>query len=213
VQTIERLKGKGPDPDRIDEEHVMSIASKPMTTEEFLALPDDGIERDLIRGELRVRGQAGGEDMTARNRFHSRALVRISHHLEAWCEQQPSPGEVLGGEVGCILAQNPDTTVGIDVAYFSEAVVTRQSDDTTLVEGAPVLAVEILSPSDREDEVNHKIRSYLAAGTRIVWVADPSFRTIAVYRPDAPPSLFNEKQTITAEPHLPGFAVSVAKLF
>ena len=33
----------------------MSVASPLMTVEEFLALPDDGVDRVLIRGELRER--------------------------------------------------------------------------------------------------------------------------------------------------------------
>ncbi len=31
----------------------MSVASRLMTTEELLAMPDDGMNRELIRGELR----------------------------------------------------------------------------------------------------------------------------------------------------------------
>jgi hypothetical protein len=44
-------------------------------------------------------------------------------------------------------------------------------------------------------------------------VVNSRFRTINVYRPDAEPELFNEWQEITAEPHLPGFRVSVAEIF
>ena len=47
----------------------------------------------------------------------------------------------------------------------------------------------------------------------IVWVVDPSFSTVTVYRPDAKPQLFNADQEITAEPHLPGLRFAVAELF
>jgi hypothetical protein len=39
-----------------------------MTAEELLALPDDGVERDLIEGRLRERAK------TRRNRRHSRTM-------------------------------------------------------------------------------------------------------------------------------------------
>jgi Uma2 family endonuclease len=191
----------------------MSIASRLMTTEEFLALPDDGIERDLIRGELRIRGQASEEPMTVRNRFHSRAMTLIARYLSEWNERQPSPGEVLCGDVGCVLERDPDTTVGIDVAYFSTATMAQQTDDSTLVVGAPILAVEIRSPSDTDQEVFDKRDAYLAAGTKILWIAQPRDRTITVYRRDADVKLFNSSDILTAEPHLPGFSVPVAKLF
>jgi hypothetical protein len=95
-----------------------------MTVEQFLALPDDGVERDLIRGELREK------PTTRRNRLHARTEARIGYFLLAWLEQQPSPrGDVLSGEVGCILRHEPATTVGIDVVYVSAATTMRQSDD------------------------------------------------------------------------------------
>src|SRR5262245_59705150 len=106
------------------------------TTGELLAMPEDGMDRWLIRGQLREK------PMTRRNRFHSRIMVRIAYLLETWLENQPKPrGEALCGEAGCWLRRDPDTTVGIDVAYFAPDVVKKQTDDTTIVDGAPVLAV------------------------------------------------------------------------
>jgi hypothetical protein len=40
-----------------------------MTAEELDARPEDGIDRELIRGELRIRGVAGEDRTTRRNRF------------------------------------------------------------------------------------------------------------------------------------------------
>jgi Uma2 family endonuclease len=186
----------------------MATATTPMTTEELLALPDDGMDRWLIRGELREK------PMAVRNRFHSRALIRVGHVLENWLEGQPEPhGQVLGGEAGVRLRRTPDSTVGVDVVYVSAEVAARQTDDTTLIDGVPVLAVEILSPSDTVEEIDEKVDSYLTAGVALVWVLDPHDRTVTVYRPDARPQLFNDEQELVGEPHLPGFRAPVARLF
>jgi Uma2 family endonuclease len=75
------------------------------------------------------------------------------------------------------------------------------------------LAVEVLSPTDKQEEIIEKIESYLEAGVRFLWLAEARFRTITVHRPDAPPQLFNEAQFIDAEPHLPGFRVAVSEFF
>jgi Uma2 family endonuclease len=131
-----------------------------------------------------------------------------------WLERQPEPrGQVLGGEVGVRLGRTPDSTVGVDVVYVSAEVVARQADDTTLIDGVPVLAVEILSPSDRVEEIDEKVDGYLAAGVALVWVLDPHDRTVTVYRPAARPQLFNEDQEVTGDPHLPGFRAPVGRLF
>jgi Uma2 family endonuclease len=188
-----------------------AAAPKLMTTDELLALPDDGVERWLIRGELREKR---GEDVTRRNRFHSRLTTRVARFLDEWADLQPPPrGWVLSGEAGVRLRRDPDTTVGVDVVYVSAEVLTRQTDETTVIDGVPVLAVEILSPSDTWEAVNEKVDDYLAAGVALVWVIDPHRRTVTVYRPGAEPELVNVRQELSAEPHLPGFRVPASRLF
>jgi Uma2 family endonuclease len=179
-----------------------------MTTEQLLALPDDGVERWLIRGRLREK------PMTYRNRWHSRAMVRVAYFLEVWREQQPEPrGSVLGGEAGVRLTRDPDTTVGIDVVYISAEVAARNRDDTTIVDGVPVLAVEILSPNNTVEEINEKIDQYLEAGVPLVWIIDPHRRTVTICRPGQEPEFVNARQELSGEPELPGFRVRVADLF
>src|SRR5947209_2923066 len=105
----------------------MTVAapSPVMTTEEMLALPDDGVERWLIRGQLREK------PMTVRNRWHSRLVVRLGKLLDNWLDQRPLPrGSVLGGEAGCRLRRTPDSTVGIDVVYIGPELAAQESDDT-----------------------------------------------------------------------------------
>jgi Uma2 family endonuclease len=193
----------------------MSVATAPMTTADLLAMPDDGVERWLIRGELREkRPVLGDHPTTIRNRVHSRVLIRVGKVLDNWLDQQPEPrGQVLGGEAGVKLTHDPDSTVGIDVVYVSADVAARQGDDTSLIDGVPVLAVEILSPNDTQEEVHEKVTEYLRAGVPLVWIVDPYDRTVRVYRPDARPQLFNEDQELTGESHLPGFRVPVARMF
>ena len=89
----------------------------------------------------------------------------------------------------------------------------RQTGDSTLIDGVPTLAVEILSPSDTLEDINEKIDAYLSAGVPIIWIVDPYYRTVKVHRPDAEPELFNIRHELTAEPHLPGFRVAVSRLF
>ena len=186
-----------------------AILAKPlMTVEELLALPENGTERWLIRGRLREK------PMTKRNRTHARIEARIAHLLLSWLDQQPTPrGAVYSGEAGCILRRNPDTSVGIDVVYISPDLSARQGGETTMIDGPPTLAVEILSPNEVQEEIDEKIEDYLAAGVALVWIVHPRFQTVTVYRPGRPPELFNATQEIAAEPHLPGFRVPVARIF
>jgi Uma2 family endonuclease len=188
-------------------------AIAPMTTEELLALPNDRIERWLIRGQLREKA-IGEKTTTMHDHWHSRIMIRVGKFRDNWLDQQPQPrGSVLGGEAGVRLTRNPDTTVGIDVVYVSAEVAARQPDDTTLVDGVPIFAVEILSPNDTVEEIDEKIDEYLSAGVLLVWIIDPRDSTVTIYRPNQAPELVNVNQELSGQPHLPGFRVPVAELF
>jgi Uma2 family endonuclease len=181
---------------------------KLMTTEEMLALPDDGTERWLIRGQLREK------PMTVRNRWHSRVLARFAQLIGNWLDAQSEPrGEILVGEVGCRLLRDPDLTFGIDLIYVGPELAAHQPPKTRLIEGIPILAVEILSPSDKVEEIDEKVDEYLNAGVLVVWIVDPHYQTVTVYRSDAQPVLFNADQELNGEPHLPGFSVHVCDIF
>ena len=188
----------------------MTLAAerKLLTTEDLLAMPEDGIERWLIDGELREGG------MTRRRYKHSRVQPRIAQRLLNWLELQPHPrGDVLDGEAGFRLRDNPTTTVGIDVAYIDADLAAKGADEDGVLKGLPVLAVEVLSPTDEHEDVVEKIEKYLACGVKIVWIVDPDLQTVTVYRPDRMPELFNVSQSLDAEPHLPGFRAAVADFF
>ena len=144
-----------------------------MTAEEFLALPEDGEHRELIRGRLIE------EPMTYRNRWHAGTESECCFLLNNWLSTHPEPrGKIVSGEAGFRLREDPTTIVGIDVAYVSAEVVAATPSASALFEGPPVLAVEILSPSDRQENVAAKVREYLAAGTAVVWVVDPEFQMV-----------------------------------
>jgi len=148
---------------------IVPVKASLMTAEEFLALPEEpGVERWLIDGQLKKKRYLDIA-MTYRNRRHSRLEAVISYLLRAWLELQPWPrGEVYAGDAGCILARDPDVLVGIDVVYVSAEMAALQSQDITMLEGVPNLAVEILSPFDTQQDIDEKLAKYLKAGVPLV---------------------------------------------
>ena len=178
-----------------------------LTVAEFLALPENGASRELIQGVL------WEHEMTVRNRFHSRSESRIVRFLGNWLDTLPSPrGEILSGEAGFHLSGKKDSLVGIDVAYVSPELLAATGPKQKIFDGPPVLAIEVMSPSDQHEYVVRKIGVYLEVGAT-VWIVDPDLRTISIFRPGRPAELFNEEQELTCEPELPGFRVAVAKIF
>src|SRR5206468_3660091 len=112
-----------------------------------------------------------------------------------WLRTQPEPrGEILVGEAGFRIRKDPDTTVGIDIAYIGPQTTLTVPDDVFVIDALPILAVEILSPSDTQEDITDKVADYLAAGIPLVWVLEPVFRTVCVYQPGKEPELITSSQ-------------------
>ena len=188
----------------------MSVGSPPqlMTLSEFLDLPERRVERMLIRGEL------WESKMTFRNPWHSSVLGQLTFLLMQWYRQQTAiRGTVVVGDAGFRLSKNPDSFVGIDAAFAPQGTPLFHQGKKVVFDGPPLLAVEVLSPSDRTDAIEAKIDEYLAASVPLVWVISPHHRTVTVFRPDAEPELYSQSETLSGEPHLPGLSFQVAELF
>jgi Uma2 family endonuclease len=101
-----------------------------------------------------------------------------------------------------------------DVSFVSKSQFVGGVYPTTPIWNAyPDLAVEVLSDSNTTTEIARKINEYFAAGTRLVWVVDPTQRVVTTF--DSP----RDAQTLTVadqlkgDPVLPGFTLPVSRIF
>ena len=81
------------------------------------------------------------------------------------------------------------------------------------MESAPDLCVEIVSPKDRWTQIAKKVEQYLAIGVKLIWVIDPKTRRAHVYRAEKTVSMYGAEDTLSGESVLPGFELSLKKLF
>ena len=79
-------------------------------------------------------------------------------------------------------------------------------------DGAPTLAVEVVSPEKRAADLYAKAHEYVAAGTRAVWVLWPRHRSVTVYAAGATREL-GPNDELNGGDVLPGFRIRVGDLF
>ena len=77
---------------------------------------------------------------------------------------------------------------------------------------APDLVIEAVSPNDEVEALNQKIREYLGAGVRTVWVLFPGMRTAEVYRVDGTVSYVPPDGALDGEDVIPGFGCNLAQI-
>lgn len=192
----------------------MAIApAKPSTLDDFLraeAEAADGVQLALIDGEIVELGAA----MTTRGPRHNRAISRLCFLLWQWLGEHPTlVGGVDASETRCRLSRDPERIVGVDVGVWLGEEFVEPPNTPPLYDAPPVLAIEVLSPSDRHEELIEKLELYLTAGVLVVWYVDPDLQTVTVHRLGQPPVMFNSLQSIAQDPALPGLTLNVAEIF
>ncbi len=173
-----------------------------LTAEDLWRMPRDGRRYQLVKGEL--------VEMTPVGRRHGRIALKLGSALGSYVDAQKL-GETMV-ETGFCLECQPDTVRAPDVSFLSTERLPPE-DHEGFVSGAPDLAVEIVSPGEKDSDVQDKVMDYLAHGTRLVWVVRPEQRTVTVYRPDGTARLLREGDALEGEEVVPGFKLALKDLF
>ena len=178
-------------------------AAPPVTLEEYAALPMHP-RYELVQGAL-IEQMAASEE-------HEHTGSLVNWHMSA---------HVFPNQLGRVYISNrgyvtgpdsPATSRMPDISFVSAGRLDQPELAGRLYNGAPDLAVEILSDSNTPAEIAQKIREYLNAGGRAVWVIDIDARTITVHTPNSPPLTLTDADSIDGADYLPGFSCPVADL-
>ncbi|MCC7365773.1 MAG: Uma2 family endonuclease [Dehalococcoidia bacterium] len=175
-----------------------------LTAEEFAQLPDDPPDwrMELACGRVEMTPPPGGR--------HRGVTITLGAALDAFVARE-NLGRVVSN-TGFVLHRGPDIVRAPDVA-----VVTGGSElPSGYVEGAPALAVEVVSPSDGPARLLPKVAEYLAAGCQRVWLVYPAQRRVVVHYEDGRTDTLEAGSTLTSD-HAGfaagGFELPVARLF
>lgn len=179
-----------------------------VTIEDFLRLVDPpGVTTELIDGEVITMPPASTR--------HSRVTLKTGARLLAFVEEHGFG--VAAGEGGYILSRHPATVRAPDVAYISfERLGAPDFPETGYFEGAPNLAVEVVSPEDREQDIQRKIELWLEAGAERVWEVRPRLQAVTVHRRGEAPRTLTSAATLTSDDAafpVEGFNLRVGDIF
>ena len=174
-----------------------------VTLEEYAALPKHP-RYELVKGVL--------VEQMAASREHEKTVIRTGRHMDIHVDVH-GLGEVYGSNRAYVtVSRSPATSRMPDLSFVSNARLSQPDLAGMLYNGAPDLAVEILSESNTPAQIAQKISEYLGAGGKAVWVIDIDARTLTVHTADAPPLILTDADTVNGGDYLPGFACAVADL-
>lgn len=169
---------------------------------ELLALPQDGNKYETLDGTLLMSPGAAN---------HGWICIRIASMLLLHVERY-ALGKVFDSSTGFRLS--PSTLLCPDVSFVRVSrLPTLLIAPDKFLQGAPDLAVEVLSPSDRTKIIEAKLAKYFEHGTRLVWLVDWKKQEVAVHTPLSTRKLIGLNAALTGEDVLRKFKCRLSDIF
>jgi Uma2 family endonuclease len=171
----------------------------PMSEQEIMSLPDDGYKYELVDGRAKL---------VPANGDHGAIATWLVYLLHAWGVLRY--GMLTDSSTGYRL---PSGDVRVpDVGFIRWERLPDRKPPRGFVEGAPDLAVEIISPSEDKKDMGRKVGEYFEAGAQQVWQIFPVSRRIVIYSSMDDVQTYTTADIITGADLLPGFEHRVATI-
>lgn len=177
-------------------------SSTKLTYADYVLFPDDGLRHEIIEGEHHVT--------LAPTMQHQRISGNLYFLIRSYLEKQPI-GEVFAAPCDVLLSETdilvPDL---ICISKQRSHLITSKN-----LQGAPDLAIEILSPSTRRRDQRLKRDVYERAGVEEYWLVDPERNLVEVCRRATgafQEPLEYEKAQVLTTPLLPGLELPLDKI-
>ena len=175
-----------------------------VTPEELLEMADNG-SLELVDGELVEKNVS----------LASADVEGVTYKLLDARASETKQAKVFVASLGYrCFTDDPDRVRKPDATVVRiERIRALPESDPGYMPIVPDLAVEVVSKNDRTHKVSEKVKEYLDAGFPLVWVLDPTLRTLVVYPKGGKPTLLSGDDEATCESALPGFRCKVDDFF
>jgi len=192
------------------------LGNIPLSRVRFHPPPGTATERDVIAARHGPRprlcelidGVLVEKAVGTRESLYAAIIV---HHFWAYLDKHDL-GLALGAD-GMVRVWRGRIRIP-DVAFFSWGRLPGgEFPDEAVASIVPDLAVEVLSKSNTAAEIAQKLDDFFRAGTRLAWVVNPRNRTAEVYTSASDCTHIGRGGKLLGGDILPGFALSLTKLF
>ncbi len=175
------------------------IVKDHLTEEDFMRLPDHGRKYELVDGEAKevpttLEHDAIGANIVALLMPYARGRGIVTIAQAGFRMQDQN--------IRCP-----------DVSYTRKERLPGGKAPRTFGSAAPDLAIEIISPSEDQPDIQRKLREYFASGSVLVWHLFPETKQMSIFVSPQEMTLRDEEGVVDAGDLLPGFSCRVGDLF
>ena len=179
-----------------------SMAGKvmiPMAEFDELVEPDE-LRYELDEGELII--------MTRPRTFHNHIAGNFFLSLKLYLRKHPI-GRVFNSDQ--LYQLGPSTKRAPDVSVVLVPRVVGRNEE---LNGAPDLAIEVISPSESHPAIHRKLAQYFGAGCQMALVVYPETSEIEIWRPPGTPDqVLGLTDTLSLPTLLPQWSMPLSEVF
>ena len=174
---------------------MVTTQTKPLTLEQFLALPETKPASEYIAGKIVQKPMPQGKHSI----LQTKLIIFINSLL------LESNVAIVLSELRCTFGGR---SIVPDVVVLKNENIPKDDDGeiSNVVTTAPDWVIEILSPDQSTTKVIKNILHCLDNGTEVGWLIDPAEKMILVYQPDRQVQVVD---ILEAELIVPEFARSI----
>lgn len=143
---------------------------------------------------------------------HGLVCANLLHHVGQFLEQHPIARCFAPG-TGFQLREDPVLVRIPDVAIVRNEHLPKDGLPIGHFIGAPDVAVIVVSPTDKFDEIAANVHDYFEAGTRRVWIVRPRVKMVTIHRSEQDVQIIAATQALNGADVLPGLDIPLVKIF
>ncbi len=181
------------------------IQNNPSQANFPLAVEDEIIDREkqieIVDGEEEIKNMSGAKA----------GGVALRLGAEIWFfARDKKLGRVYGADTMFTIGKNERMP---DVAFVSTKKIPKKGEPIKKWNFAPDLAIEVISPNDVYDKIFDKLNDYFEAGVQQVWLVEPRFERIRIYKSPEESTTLQKQDELTCEEILPNFKLLLTEIF
>jgi Uma2 family endonuclease len=142
----------------------------------------------------------------------ARVATVLGVRIESWSQAGAGGMAVIEPTIQCFDHQ-PQMVRRPDVIYLSNDRIPADGLPGGHLKMAPDVVVEVVSPKDRVEPLEQKLRDYLRTDIGEVWLLFPQGGHARVHRGDGSVAAIPEGGTIDGGDLMPGFSVALPELY
>lgn len=143
---------------------------------------------------------------------HGVVCANIAHAIKQYLQQNPV-AICFGAGTGFLIPARTPRLISLDAAVVRNDHLPPEGVGVDVFDGAPDLAIIVIAPTDKFNDIESDIEVLMDAGCKHVWILRPRVRMVTVHRAQRQIAIVGESEELRAEDVLPGFGVPAQRIF